>query len=62
MGQSRSYTKVMGMNFYGRMLLKNPMRESEATKLLKASENLASQLPYWYDKIEQIYLPDFDLE
>lgn len=52
----------MGMNFYGRMLLKNPMRESEATKLLKASENLASQLPYWYDKIEQIYLPDFDLE
>ena len=57
-----SYTKSMGYNFYGRLLLKQPKRETEATKLLKISEDLASKLPYWYDKIEHLYLPDFDLD
>jgi hypothetical protein len=35
-----SYTKVMGMNLLGRLLLKNRMREQEATKILKLSEKL----------------------
>ncbi len=57
-----SYTKVMGMNLYGRLLMKNRMREQEATKILKASEQLGAQLPFWYDKIEHLYIPDFDLD
>jgi hypothetical protein len=38
MKDQTSYTKVMGMNLYGRLLMKNRMREQEATKILKASE------------------------
>jgi hypothetical protein len=30
-----SYTKVMGMNLYGRVLMKNRMREKEAAQYLK---------------------------
>lgn len=33
-----TYTKVMGMNLLGRLLLKDKMREHEATRLLKSSE------------------------
>ena len=57
-----SYTKVMGMNLYGRLIMKNRMREQEAAKILKASEKLGAQLPFWYDKIEHLYIPDFDLD
>ena len=38
MKDQNSYTKVMGMNLYGRLLMKNRMRELEAAKILKASE------------------------
>lgn len=38
MKDQTTYTKVMGMNLYGRLLMKNRMREQEATKILKASE------------------------
>lgn len=62
MKDQNSYTKVMGMNLYGRLLMKNRMREQEATKWLKASEQLGAQLPFWYDKIEHLYLPEFDLD
>jgi hypothetical protein len=31
----------MGLNLYGRLILKNPMREAEATKVLKMSEEIA---------------------
>ena len=37
-GNENSYTRVMGLNLLGRLLLKNPKREAEATKLLKNSE------------------------
>lgn len=60
--QPPSYTKVMGMNLYGRLIMKNRMREQEAARLLKASEQLGAQLPFWYDKIEHLYIPEFDLD
>lgn len=57
-----SYTKVMGLNFYGRMLLKMQKRENEATQMLKTSEQLATKFPYWYERLEHIYIPDFELD
>jgi hypothetical protein len=62
MMDSNTYTKVMGLNLMGRLLMKNPKRESEATKLLKQSEELAAKLPFWYDKIDYIYIPEFELD
>jgi hypothetical protein len=39
MKDTDNYTKAMGLNLFGRLILKNhPKRENEATKLLKASE------------------------
>ena len=57
-----SFTKVMGMNLYGRMLMRNKKREQEATKYLSLSEKIGSKLPYWYDKIEFLYIPEFELD
>ena len=59
---SINYNLVMALNFYGRMLLTNPKREQEAKEYLKQSETLAKHLPRWYDKMDNIYMPDFDLE
>ncbi|CAI2368987.1 unnamed protein product [Moneuplotes crassus] len=50
-----SYTKAMGLNMYGRMLLKHPKRKVQAYTLLKQSERLMSILPYWYDNFENIF-------
>lgn len=60
--QPPSYTYVMALNLYGRLIMKNRMREHEAAKILKKSEQIGKQLPYWYDKIEHLYIPDFDME
>ena len=58
-----NYTKVMGMNCLGRLILRHhPKRENEALSLLKLSEDVAAQLPYWYDSLEYIYVPEFDLD
>ena len=59
---SISYNLVMALNFYGRMLLANPKREKEARDYIKQSEQYAANLPFWYDKIDNIYLTDFDLD
>jgi hypothetical protein len=52
----------MGYNFLGRLLMKQPKREGEAAKYLKMSEQLAALMPFWYDKIEHLYIPEFDLD
>ena len=52
----------MALNFYGRMLLTNPKRQAEAKEYLKQSETLAKNLPRWYDKMDNIYMPGFDLD
>jgi len=57
-----SFTKVMAMNLFGRLLLKNKKREQEGVQMLKLSEDIAKRLPFWYDKIDYIYIPEFDLE
>ena len=59
---SINYNLVMALNFYGRMLLQNPKRESEAKEYLKQSETLAESMPRWYDKMDNIYMPKFDLD
>ena len=59
---SVNYNLMMALNFYGRLLLQNPQRQSEAHNYLKQSELLAQQIPYWYDKIDNIYMPGFDLD
>jgi len=59
---SINYNLVMALNFYGRMLLANPKRESEAKEYLKQSETLGRSLPHWYDKLDNIYMPGFDLD
>ena len=57
-----NYNLVMALNFYGRMLMSNEKRHSEAQDYLKQSEQIAKDMPYWYDKMDNIYLPQFDLE
>ena len=57
-----SYNLVMALNFYGRMLVSNPDRAREAQDYIKQSEQIAEKMPFWYDKIDNIYLPKFDLD
>jgi hypothetical protein len=53
----------MALNFYGRMLLgHNEKRKQEAEDYLRQSEALAEMMPYWYDKMDNIHLSEFDLE
>ena len=60
--QAVSYNLVMALNFYGKLLVQKGNRISEAQQYLQQSEQLAQQLPFWYDKIDSIYMPDFDLD
>lgn len=50
----------MALNMYGRMLLKHPKRKEQGMVYIQQSEDLVSRLPYWYDKIDSIYLLDQD--
>ena len=52
----------MALNFYGRMLMQNPKRETEAKEYLKQSEIIAKNMPHWYDKVDNIFMPSFDLD
>ena len=53
----------MALNFYGRLLMaSDEKRLSEAQDYLKQSEQIVKAMPYWYDKMDNIYLPQFDLE
>ena len=52
----------MALNFYGRMLMANPKRAREAQDYIKQSEQIAQDMPFWYDKLDNIYLPKFDLD
>jgi hypothetical protein len=57
------YNLVMALNFYGRMLLgHNIKRKDEAEDYLRQSEALAQMMPFWYDKMDNIHLLDFDLD
>jgi hypothetical protein len=57
------YNLVMALNFYGRMLLgHNVKRKDEAEDYLRQSEALAEMMPFWYDKMDNIHLLDFDLD
>jgi hypothetical protein len=57
-----SYNLIMALNFYARMLMQtNVKRESEAKDYLKQAEKLSEILPHWYDKIDNIFLGEFDL-
>ena len=57
------YNLVVALNFYGRMLLgQNEKRKHEAEDYLKQSEALAEMMPYWYDKMDNIHLLDFELD
>ena len=60
--ESISFNVVMALNFYGRLLVGNPKREREAGEYLKQSELMAMRIPFWYDKIDSIYLPEFNLD
>jgi len=57
-----NYNLVMALNFYGRMLLSNPNRAKEANDYLKQSEEIAAKMPFWYDKMDNISMPEFDLD
>ena len=59
---SLNYNLVMALNFYGRMLMGNPKRQSEAQGYIQQSEQIAKEMPYWYDKLDNIYIPKFDLD
>ena len=57
-----NYNLCMALNFYGRMLMANPKRAREAQDYIKQSEQIAQDMPFWYDKLDNIYLPKFDLD
>lgn len=61
--KSINYNLVMALNFYGRMLLgHNIKRKNEAEDYLRQSEALAEMMPYWYDKMDNIHISEFDLD
>ena len=55
-----SYNLLMAKNLYGRLMLKLK-KEEEAMKHLRDSENLAKQIPFWWNHLEHLYIDDFDL-
>ena len=61
--QRNSYTLVMALNFYGRMLLEsNELRKSEAEQYIRHSEEISDLLPPWFDKLDNMYVPPFELD
>ena len=57
-----NYNLVMALNFYGRMLLTFNSRQKEAQDYITQSEKIAAAMPFWYDKMDNLYLPSFDLD
>jgi hypothetical protein len=53
-----SYSKAMGYNMYGRMLLKVPERKDHGIIYLERSEKMMTVLPHWHDKIDNVFLYD----
>ena len=54
------YQKALGLNMYGRMLLKHPKRKEQGMVYIQQSEEIMSILPHWYDKIDNIFLLNED--
>lgn len=53
----------MALNFYGRMLLEsNELRKSEAEQYIRHSEEISNLLPPWFDKLDNMYVPPFELD
>jgi hypothetical protein len=52
----------MALNIYASIIMLEPSRRKEALSYFKQSETLSQRIPYWYDSIESIYLPDFQLD
>lgn len=58
-----SYNLVMALNFYARMLMQtNEKRVPEAKEYLAQAEKLSEIMPHWYDKIDNVFLGEFDLD
>jgi hypothetical protein len=57
-----SYNLVMALNFYGRLLISDKSRQKDASQYFKQSEILAEMMPFWYDRIDSLYLTDFKLD
>ena len=57
-----NYNLVMALNFYGRMLMSFPKRQREAQDYIKQSEQIAADMPHWYDKLDNIYIAKYDLD
>lgn len=52
----------MALNYYGKIMMANPARRDSAKQYLKQSEELAKRIPYWYDRIDSIHMPNFFLD
>lgn len=59
--KSDSYNKVLCMNLYGKMLLELPNRNTEGENFIAQSQELASKMPFWSNKITNVSIPDLEL-
>jgi hypothetical protein len=48
-------------HYYGKLLLNLPQRKSEATRFLKLGEEMSKQVPFWYDKMEMVIMPEIQI-
>ena len=58
----KTFNRVYRLKLFANLLMKNRMRESEAKIFLNDAEQLEHQLKPWHEKIDLIYIPDFDLQ
>ena len=52
----------MALTFYGNMLINsNEKRKEEAEEYMRYSDQISAQLPAWHDKLDNMYMPKFEL-
>ena len=52
----------MALTFYGNMLINsNEKRKEEAEEYMRDSDQISAQLPAWHDKLDNMYMPKFEL-
>ncbi|EGR33488.1 hypothetical protein IMG5_051660 [Ichthyophthirius multifiliis] len=61
-GDNDNYNKVLCLQIYGNMLLKNLAREHEGQQLIAKAHELSQQLPFWFNKINHICIPKIELQ
>lgn len=59
----KSNTLGMALSFYSNMLAEtNPNRKTEADEYRENSAAIQKSFPPWFDKMDSVYMPEFELD